>query len=80
MKTKGESAYEFINEQIKANRTIFIACPRKVIKITPITVKKWATAGHKLFDLVNGELWIARGKQFDCIVSKTQSYVKIQAQ
>lgn len=79
MKTKGESAFDFINEQIKNNRTIFIATALKVIKVTPTTFAKWEKSGHKLFDLVNGELWIARGKQWDCIVGKTISHVRIQA-
>ncbi len=80
MKTKGESAHEFILAQIKQGRTIFIGCARKVIKITPATFAKWEKSGHKLFDVVAGELWIARGKQWDCIVGKTMAFVKIQAQ
>ena len=78
---KSQSALEFITGMIAVGKTIFISTSIKSTKITPATFSKWEKSGHKLFKLnSNGDLLMARGKNYDCIVSKNISHVRITAQ
>jgi hypothetical protein len=76
---KSQLALEFINSMIANGKTIFICTAQKVVKVTPLTFAKWEKSEYKLFKLsANGDLLMARGKNYDCIVSKNISYVTIK--
>lgn len=78
--SKSESALSFIKEQIASNRTVYISTPLCHIKVTPKTFKSWSDSKHDLFKIdKSGDLLMARGKNYDCIVTKTISLVKITA-
>jgi hypothetical protein len=78
--TKAESALQFIETQIKEGRTICISTSLKCTKISPKTYANWQSKGLTLFKIDNeGNLRIARRKNFDIIVFKELSLVRIQA-
>jgi len=78
--SKAESALNFIKEQITSNHTVYISTPLRHIRVTPKTFKTWADSKHELFKIdSHGDLLMARGKNYDCIVTKTISLVKITA-
>lgn len=81
MKTKSESALEFIKQMISAGKTVYLTTyGNHTTKITPNTFNKWAKSGHDLFKInSNGDLLISRGKSYDCIVTKHISFVNISA-
>ncbi len=56
-----------INEAIKAGRTVYICNHMKQVKVTPKTYKKWADSGYYLFKDDGQSLYMARGKNYDCI-------------
>ena len=81
MKTKSESALEFINQMILMGKTVFVCTAIKAIKITPATFTKWSKSDYKLFKIdASGNLLMARGRNYYVIISKNISHVSIKAQ
>ena len=47
--------------------TVFICTHLRAVKINKNVVSKWEKSGYDLFKIKNGSLFMARGKNFDCI-------------
>ncbi len=58
---------ELIESAIRENRTVYICSHTKQTKITPKTYQKWIDSGFELFKDDGKSLYMARGKNFDCI-------------
>ena len=79
--TMGQQALQWINEQIATGHTVYLSNYLKAWEISPATVKKWKKSENDLFRVDSkGDLFIARGKNFDCIISGSILHVKISAQ
>lgn len=55
---------EVIEETLQEGKTVYISTHYKSIEVTPKTFKRW---GNTLFKVSGNSLYIARGKNFDCI-------------
>ena len=71
---------EFIETQITAGLTIYVRTARGAIKVSPKTVAKFNTGGHKLFKTDSeGNLRIASGKSFNIICTPHIALVGVTA-
>jgi hypothetical protein len=78
--TFAEKAQQFIQDQIALGKSIMIQTAMRTTKITPKNYKAWADSGKSLFMIDSeGNLRIARGKQYDIICTKTTALVRIVA-
>lgn len=59
---------------LKSGTTIYISTCLKSICVTPKTMEKWKKLGIPLFKASEKSLYVARGKNYDCI-----DYCKITA-
>lgn len=69
---KASDVLKWIEDRISEGRTVNISTALKVIEVSPKTYKQWQDSGSKLFKLSNNgdDLYIARGKSWDCIWNK----------
>lgn len=65
----------WINERIEEGRTVFVSTYGKHTKITAKNVAAFKAAGAEMFQATKTGLYIARGRNWDCI-----DYCKITAQ
>lgn len=79
--TKAQQAYDYINDQLAAGRTINIRTAIKWLQVTPKIAKQWQSAGRQLFKIGNdGCLYMARGKAYDCIAYQDMLLASISSQ
>ena len=56
-----------ILDSIKDGKTAYIATRLKTVKVDKKTLNKWDNSGYPLFKEANRSLFIARGRNYDCI-------------
>jgi hypothetical protein len=56
-----------IIETIKSGRTLVFSTHLKHVQVSPKTLAKWEASGHNLFKVSGNSVFMARGKNYDCI-------------
>jgi len=77
--TLGAKGLKFIESNLDDGRTVYVQTMTKTTVIDKKTADDWAAAGHILFKLVNGDLYMARGNTFDALTSGVIAHVKLTA-
>jgi hypothetical protein len=72
-------ALNWINEMLAAGKTVYVCTMTRATVITPATARRWASKGHTLFKIVDGNLYMANGKKFVKLTSGDLNLVGFRA-
>ena len=78
--TPAEKAFEFMNNAIALGKTVYVSTCLRSTAISPKTVAKFESTGNKVYKLgTDGDLYMASGKNWVCIATKSMFLTKIEA-
>jgi len=69
---------DLINSHLDKGHTVYHQTCTRATKITAATRKRFVDRGHQLFKIAGSDLFIARGRSWDCIHSGTIAFGTIR--